>query len=386
MSRGRAPAGPAFRHDPRARVAGATLTLLAAALGGGSSLPAASAPAASVPPVPSRRARVAGSAPFRRAVSVSSWGYQLQGYGLRRLERLPAELLVVDYSRTGGPEGELSAEQVARLQDGPCGRRLVLAYLSIGEAEDYRYYFDASWVDESGAATAAAPGFLGPTNPAWAGNYKVRYWRRDWQRILFGVREGAGKSYLDRILDAGFDGVYLDIVDAYEFWGPAEIGGNDERRRAPVDMVRLVRRLARYARRTRGRPEFLLVPQNGSGLIDADSYPDAVDPEAEAARQRRRYLRMIDAIGAEDTFFFGDRDMNNPLRPQRYVLDLLEVFRAAGRPVLAIEYLSHEDKIARFLELAAEHGFAPAVGPRALDSPAATPGAGCGRATVGSGR
>jgi len=87
------------------------------------------------------------------------------------------------------------------------GSRLVVAYMSIGEAEDYRYYWRGEWATDP-------PGWLKEENPNWPGNYKVRYWDESWQTIIFG---GDG-SYLKRILDAGFDGVYLDIIDAFEYF------------------------------------------------------------------------------------------------------------------------------------------------------------------------
>ena len=77
--------------------------------------------------------------------------------------------------------------------------------MSIGEAENYRYYWKPGW------ALIQPPWLLGE-NPNWSGNFKVRYWEADWQRIIF----GADDSYLKKILDAGFDGVYLDLVDVYE--------------------------------------------------------------------------------------------------------------------------------------------------------------------------
>jgi cysteinyl-tRNA synthetase len=40
------------------------------------------------------------------------------------------------------------------------------------------------------------------------------YWTKPWRDILFGTEE----AYLDQILAAGFDGVYLDVIDAYEYF------------------------------------------------------------------------------------------------------------------------------------------------------------------------
>ena len=85
--------------------------------------------------------------------------------------------------------------------------RLVIAYMSIGEAEDYRYYWQQAW-------NKTPPSWLAGENPDWHGNFKVRYWDKNWQNIICG-NDG---SYLKKILDAGFDGVYLDIIDAFEYF------------------------------------------------------------------------------------------------------------------------------------------------------------------------
>jgi cysteinyl-tRNA synthetase len=196
-------------------------------------------------------------------LAVWSWGaaaavpsgvlYQLQGLDIGRVAASAYPLVVTDYSRDGSGSGEWTAAEVGQLRSG--GNREVLAYLSIGEAEDYRYYWQPAWRDDP-------PAWLGPANPDWPGNYKVRYWDPAWQALLFGS-EGA---YLDRIVAQGFDGIYLDIVDAYEYWGP---DGKGERASAADDMVALVKALAAYGRAR--RPGFRVYPQNGAGL-------GAIDP------------------------------------------------------------------------------------------------------------
>ena len=99
-------------------------------------------------------------------------------------------------------------EEVERLKHkANGGKRLVICYMSIGEAEDYRYYWQSEWKRDK-------PAWLARENPEWRGNYKVRYWDPAWQEIIC----GAGDSYLNRILAAGFDGVYLDIIDAFEYF------------------------------------------------------------------------------------------------------------------------------------------------------------------------
>ncbi|NMC60272.1 MAG: hypothetical protein GYA51_12950 [Candidatus Methanofastidiosa archaeon] len=87
------------------------------------------------------------------------------------------------------------------------GTRLVICYMSIGEAENYRYYWQSDW-------KVGNPSWLAEENPDWKGNYKVKYWDSDWQNIIYGNND----SYLKKILDTGFDGVYLDIIDAFEYF------------------------------------------------------------------------------------------------------------------------------------------------------------------------
>jgi cysteinyl-tRNA synthetase len=128
------------------------------------------------------------------------------------------DLLVVDAfaQEPGGRSRWLTAAEVQALQRKPSGaRRLVLAYLSVGEAESYRYYWRPEW-DRlgDGVPDRSAPSWLEGVNPRWPGNYKVRYWDPRWQAVLY----GSPGAYLDEIVARGFDGVYLDLVDAYLYF------------------------------------------------------------------------------------------------------------------------------------------------------------------------
>lgn len=87
------------------------------------------------------------------------------------------------------------------------GSRLLISYMSIGEAEDYRPYWNASWQQNR-------PSWIVADNPDWRDNFKVMYWDKEWQSIIY----GNDQSYLKKILDAGFDGAYLDIIDAFNYF------------------------------------------------------------------------------------------------------------------------------------------------------------------------
>jgi cysteinyl-tRNA synthetase, unknown class len=105
-------------------------------------------------------------------------------------------------------EQENTLSDLASLRRKPNGgKRLLLAYMSIGEAEDYRYYWQNEW-------NTNVPEWLEKENPEWRGNYKVRYWHENWQDVFF----KGENAYLEKIINAGFDGVYLDIIDAFEYF------------------------------------------------------------------------------------------------------------------------------------------------------------------------
>lgn len=116
------------------------------------------------------------------------------------------DLILMDlYFSDGTPFSESEITQLKNKANG--GKRLVISYMSIGEAEDYRYYWQPNW-------NSTKPVWLDAENPDWPGNFKVKYWNPDWQNIIYGNES----SYLKKILNAGFDGVYLDIIDAFEYY------------------------------------------------------------------------------------------------------------------------------------------------------------------------
>jgi cysteinyl-tRNA synthetase len=93
-----------------------------------------------------------------------------------------------------------------RIKEGG-GTRKILCYMSIGEAESYRPYWKPFW-------NTAPPSFIVSEDPYWTDNFNVRYWDPAWQNIICGEND----SYLKKIVNAGFDGVYLDLVSEYEYF------------------------------------------------------------------------------------------------------------------------------------------------------------------------
>ena len=225
--------------------------------------------------------------------------------------------MVIDYS---GEDGPFSPAQVERMKQKPDGsRRLVLSYMSIGEAETYRWY----WSQRSSS-------WLGPENKKWRGNYGVKFWDPAWQEIIF--------AYTDRILSAGFDGVYLDKVDEFE-----EMGHRD-------DMVEFVSRIATRAKSQ--RPGFLVVSQNGDDLL-----PNV------------KFRAAIDGFAREDLFYGEDSDgKRNSASSIRESVKRLKMFSAEGKPVFVVEYPRNDSQAHTARREIAEQGFIGLMARRALNT------------------
>ena len=125
---------------------------------------------------------------------------------LNALRNTNFDLLIIDLFFNDNTELTQTDINSLKIKTGG-GSRLVVAYMSIGEAETYRYYWQTEWENNP-------PVWLEEENPNWPGNYKVRYWDPGWQEIIFGNNE----AYLTKIIDADFDGIYLDIIDAFEYF------------------------------------------------------------------------------------------------------------------------------------------------------------------------
>ncbi|MCX7025064.1 MAG: endo alpha-1,4 polygalactosaminidase [Spirochaetes bacterium] len=259
----------------------------------------------------------------------ASWGYMLQEDAVAALDVSTFAAVVVDYSKDGTETGRYTQAEVTTMKTG--GRK-VLAYLSIGEAESYRSYFDPSWLGSD------PPEWLGRENPDWEGNYKVLYWSADWQDIVF--------AYLDKLTEAGFDGVYLDIVDAFWHWSDPDNGEGlvlSEELTAER-MISFIARIAAHARVD--DTDFLVVPQNAEGILDFDA-SDC-------------YLDSIDGIGIEDLFYMERTATSVAWREER--LPFLDELKAAGKAVLAVDYVwtgSKDSTVDAFTALCGGKGYIP---------------------------
>jgi len=237
--------------------------------------------------------------------------YVLQGVDPAAVGAAPFDVKVVDIYNDN--QVLFTPTQVAQMGGGP-GGSLLLGYFSIGEAEDYRAYFNS--------IPKAA---LGPENPQWPGDYQVAFWTPEWKAVA--------TAYLDNVLNAGYDGMYLDVVDEYQLaWAKA----NDPSGNPAQDMANLVAYLADYAHAK--NPNFEIWANNAEELLSNDTY-----------------FSHLDGMFKEN-LYYQDNGSKQSVSETQYSLSEMKRMLDAGKPVIAIEYVSSATKIADVEAQAARDG------------------------------
>lgn len=104
-------------------------------------------------------------------------------------------------------EETLTSSEVQSLKTKANGaKRLVISYINAGAAENWRYYWKSKW-------NTLHPCWMKRKYEGYKDERWVKYWDSSWQEIIYGNDD----SYMKKIIDAGFDGAYLDNVEAYYF-------------------------------------------------------------------------------------------------------------------------------------------------------------------------
>jgi len=189
--------------------------------------------------------------------------------------------------------------------------KLVIAYIDANQAEDYRSYWpkdpDPGMPCDVPDASFSPDWLLGADPQDWAGVFNVAFWYPGYKEIWLG--KSGEDGYLQGILDAGFDGVYIDWVEAYDDELVAnkaladcdispklcicKISPNDCIPDLKREMIKWIGEIASFTRAQ--ERDFLVIPQNAAELA-----------------QDSTYLNMIDAIAQEHVWFDGGADDNPP--------------------------------------------------------------------------
>ncbi len=284
-------------------------------------------------------------------------------------------VVVDDVSSQPGVDADRSARVVRQMQKREGGgRRLVIAYLNIGQAESYRIYWQKGWRVGSPAWV------LGADPDGWQDNYPVAYWSSHWKDLITG-----DKGLLRSIQKAGFDGVYLDWIGGFE-----DVSVLSAARREHVDarseMIAWVAEVSRVAKAR--DPDFYVIAQNAAPLLSDGRYLESIDavahediwftgadrgPEGDCAVPRRQSdvgsAAFVSALssacrksyrrdGASAMHFAGEEAL----------VPVLEQAQSAGKSIFTVDYALSARNIAFVHRTSRSFGFVPFTGARLLKS------------------
>jgi cysteinyl-tRNA synthetase, unknown class len=236
----------------------------------------------------------------------SSFRYQLHGYDHLSIERIKEShntLWVIDESKSS--EDLFSKSEISSFKN---NSNLIISYLSLGEAEDYRSYFARFPRD-----------LIVSKNPHWSGNYNIRYWRKEWSEII--------DQRIEAMIEAGYDGVIYDVVDAFALY--------DEKKIYAKKMANLIWETSSKAKKIKN--DFHIILQNASVLFE---YLDQED--------KNKLIKIVSGGSIENVFFEQDGQVPtvSPI-----VDNYIKSLKASHKWILSIEYTQQEDQIKAYLQL-----------------------------------
>lgn len=287
---------------------------------------------------------------------VRFFAYQLQNIELpENIEKLSLsnyDLLILDQVRSiKGMENYNSKADVIKLHNSygsSVNPKKVISYINIGEAEDYRYYWQEGW-------KVGNPNWiLAPDPDGWSGNYPVKFWDSQWKNII--------KDYLRRIIEDGYDGAYFDWIEIYSFKPVVELA-ESEGKNSETEIILFLRELKEYSKNL--NPNFIFIAQNASEL--------GKNPE---------WLEVFSGIGQEGIWFTWGGDPDTGEEPgdvpvdaelSEEILSNLKKWKNAGKIVLDIEYAQERNNVNLAYSKGKENGFITYVTLSGLDELSSTP-------------
>jgi cysteinyl-tRNA synthetase, unknown class len=116
------------------------------------------------------------------------------------------DLIIVDvFHSVGEPLTKRAIETLKYKKIG--GRRLVYAFVDIGSAASYDYFWKPNWREGS-------PQWISAPTPGDPDRYFVQYWQPEWRQII----ASDTNSYIYGLVAQGFDGVILGGIGNYRFF------------------------------------------------------------------------------------------------------------------------------------------------------------------------
>ncbi len=205
--------------------------------------------------------------------------------------------------------------------------KTVLSYINVGYAEDWRWY----WPTVSGSGVVHGLS-------EYKGEYLVEYWSVLWREVIL--------NYTVAVMGEGYDGVYLDNIDAsYMLWeeSPAWLDGRD-----PIEEMGELVASVKETVSGYGGLVFVNIGVAHSLLFDGE------------------FLSSIDGVLKEEVFFVLTGECETaPVLEEEYsqALEALSHAARAGRTVIVVEYVENPVQAWTAWILHRIHGVVPVLQP-----------------------
>ncbi|MEM7547618.1 MAG: endo alpha-1,4 polygalactosaminidase [Pseudomonadota bacterium] len=272
-------------------------------------------------------------------LTVDQFAVQYSNLDAAQIAASPYNVLIVEGKPGDAAAAELTDAEVAALVSG--GVQMI-GYVSVGQSDDARPYWDASWTDDGtdiGTPTDAAPSWLGEQAESYDAAI-VEFWNPTWQALVI--------DQVTELATRGYSGIFLDnMLSYYEIASLRGELGTEQSKFYAQEMMSFVKAVSEAGSAI--NPDFLVIP-NGAPYIISDAGYASGSAEATA------YLDAIDAVMAESFFGLATGYLDEA------ALDAFQVnFADQGVDVLALEYATDADAIAAFAADAEARGFSASV-------------------------
>ncbi len=283
---------------------------------------------------------------------VRLWAYQIQNIeaddAVDALIDSKYDLLVIEPTRSSRELADFDMHSVVdrlhRSTGTNVASKIVIAYVDIGQAEDWRWYWEDNWTAPT-EASRGSPDFLIALDPdGWSGNYPVAFWDQHWKEIIL-YSEG---SSIQQIIDDGFDGIYMDWIGGFNY-KPVVNAAESEGLDAQQEMIDFITEIREYCQKQ--NPDFILIAQNALDICENHS----------------EYFDIIDGVAQEHVLFdgaadaeWGDSaggDMRVPESDTEWYVEMLDEYLNRGKVVFTVDYALREENIAEAYSFAQEHGY-----------------------------
>jgi len=252
------------------------------------------------------------------------WLLFTNGPRLDDIARTSLTPVIIDYSADGSETRRFTREDLTslkRLKDGKS--REVLAYVNLGIAERWRWYW----------SSLPTKLIYGPLE-GWEGEYYVKFWTDEWLSVII--------KYIEKVIEAGFDGVMFDWVNIYfssSLQRYSKFSASQLRELMAQTLSKIVEMF----------PSLVYALVNGEDILI--TYPHL--------REKVKYVVV------EDLFFTVNNQLATDSKTFKDRLDKLLKLKSYGISVLSIEYIDNQNpfdvenakRVKTYIELAKQYGF-----------------------------